>query len=126
MNSKEQIEFDGFEIDQPRQDPPVIKVRILEEIMESEMWTEAASSVEAFIEMVEEHAGTKSAGLAKEVLMSAILGSGSFPLHRTSCFDAKNIAHMLKILKAVGTYSGDFRSVMCRLYGVRINAAICA
>ncbi len=124
MNSTEQIEFEGVETDEPVQVRVAIQVMTLEEIMESEVWTDAATSVEAFIQMVEEHGGSKSGGLAKDLLMSAIFGSGEFPLSRISCFDSKNIGHMLKILEGVGTYSADFRSGMVRKYGARIQVAM--
>lgn len=79
-------------------------------------WIDGISSVCAFLQMTKEHRGTSTTRLTTGLLMCAILGEGTFPLYRMASFDLKNLEHAINILKAVGTYSADFRSYVERAF----------
>lgn len=89
---------------------------VIEDQTEDKTWIDGANSVSAFLQMTKEHSGTTTTKLASELLISGILGEGAFPLYRLARFDSRNLAHALNILKAVGTYSADFRSHVERSY----------
>jgi hypothetical protein len=81
-------------------------------------WIDGINSVEAFLQMTKEHRGTTTTKLTSGLLVSAILGEGTFPLYRLARFDSQN-------LKAVGTYSADFRSHVersCRSQFLELSA----
>lgn len=89
--------------------------------MTQQIWSDGVRSVEAFLTMIEEHVGTSSTEVATQLLQSAILGNGSFPLYRLARFDSKNLQHAINIMTAVGHYSADFRSDVHRSNRSRLN-----
>lgn len=89
--------------------------------MAQQIWDDGVRSLETFLEMIEEHSGSRSATLASQFLLSAVYGESSFNLSRMSAFDKYNIDHGLKILKAVGVHSADFRSTMAKAHSAAFD-----
>ena len=104
--------------------PPRTPRMIVDETKE-QAWIDGINSVEAFLQMTKEHRGTTTTKPTSGLLVSAILGEGTFPLYRLARFDSQNLEHALNILKAVGTYSADFRSHVersCRSQFLELSA----
>lgn len=89
--------------------------------MAQQIWDDGVRSLETFLEMIEKHSGSRSATLASQFLLSAVYGENSFNLSRMSAFDKYNIDHGLKILKAVGVHSADFRSTMAKAHSAAFD-----
>lgn len=89
--------------------------------MTQQIWSDGVRSAEFYLHMIEEHSGTRSSILASQFLMSAIFGESSFSLSRMSAFDMQNIEHALKILKAVGVHSADFRSTLAKAHSAAFD-----